>query len=233
MTGLLGIATPRDVVILIAGGMLLTPLTGTGPTVGFSRDDRYSTISTTDAGFSLSHSPTGSVSEEVRALQDEIRTRARLTRQQIAQAIGVDRRSLSAWASGETYPTPQRLETLRVLARLVRDIDTQHRGRAQEFLLAVHPGNRNALSAIAEGRLDLAERLVASVDGRPRVNIAQADQRRRPLYSAAADALRNGRLDRPSRSAVCRESDTYEMDLEEAHLFTEDTEVARRRRGYR
>lgn len=227
------VAAPRKVTVLVAGGIALAPLAGTGPALGFPRDDVYSALSTTQTGFSVSRAGTDSPADEIRALQDEIRARARLTREQIARSVGVDRRSLSAWASGATPPSPRRLEALRFLAQLVRDVDLRQPGRAHELLLAVHPGNRDALSAIADGRFDVAERMVTFASGRQAVAVTPTGQRRAVLWTAAAAALLAGRLDRPGRSSVVRDSDTYEMDPAEAHLFAEELEEAPRRRGYR
>jgi transcriptional regulator with XRE-family HTH domain len=233
MTGGMLAAAPRKVTLLVAGGIALAPLVGTSPALGFPRDNVYSAQSTTQTGFSVSSAGMGSPADEIRVLQDEIRTRAHLTREQIARSVGVDRRSLSAWASGATLPSPGRVEALRFLARLVRDMDLRQPGRAHELLLAVHPGNRDALSAIADARFDVAERMVTLASGRQVVSVTATDHSRPTLWSAAASALLAGRLDRPGRSSVVRDSDSYEMDPAEAQLFAEDLEEAPRRRGYR
>jgi hypothetical protein len=56
--------------------------------------------STTERG--TSNVGATSVAEEVRKHRDDISRRTRLTRQQIARALGVDRRSLSFWVSGSS-----------------------------------------------------------------------------------------------------------------------------------
>src|SRR6266567_2008392 len=214
--------SPQPATFLVAGGMLLAPITGTSSTLGSPSDTRYSGLSMTQAGYAVAPLPTGSVADEVSALQEQIRSRASLTRQQIARALGVDRRSLSAWASGSTRPGLRRLDALRFLAQLVRDLDARHPGRVHELLLAVHSGNRDALSMIAEGRFDVAWRLAKTAKGRPVISITRITRTKPPVYAAAARALREGRLDRPVPSRTVRNQDVYEMDLAEALLFEEE-----------
>ena len=223
---------PQRVTLFVAGGTLLAPLTGTASSTGPTPDSCYDGLRTTQAGYSTIRLAVGSVTQEIRSLQDEIRARSGLTRQQIARALDMDRRSLSAWASGETRPSPRRLDALRFLGVLVRDLDTRHPGRAQELLLAKH-GDQDALSAIRIGRLDLAERLATSADGRPSVSITRTTRERTPLYSAAAQALTEGRLARPEPNRTVRDDSVYEMDLSEAALFAEDASPSPRRTGYR
>ena len=76
------------------------------------------------------------VREEVQRLHDEIARRTRLTRHQIARAVGVDRRSLSAWVNGEVTPTIEKFEGLQLLAEIIRDIDVTEPGRSTEILLS-------------------------------------------------------------------------------------------------
>src|SRR5207237_5048237 len=72
---------------------------------------------------------------EVRALRDRI-TAHGLSRQDVARAAGVDRRSLSGWAKGDIRPGAERLEVLRTLSALANAIDAERPGRARELLLA-------------------------------------------------------------------------------------------------
>ncbi len=230
--GLVLSCAPQRVTLFVAGGTLVAPLTGTASSTGPAPASRYEGLRTTQAGYSTIRLAVGSVTQEIRSLQDEIRERSGLTRQQIARALDIDRRSLSAWASGETRPTLKRLDALRFLGALVRDLDTRHPGRAQELLLAKH-GDDDALSAIRTGRLDLAKRLALSAQGRPSVSIARIARDRTPLYSAAAQALAEGRLSRPGPNRTVRDEAAYEMDLSEAALFDEAASPLPRRRGYR
>lgn len=231
-SGLVLSRAPQLVTLLVAGGTLLAPLTGTASSTGPSPDSCYEGLRTTQAGYSTIRLAVGSVTQEIRSLQDEIRERSGLTRQQIARALDIDRRSLSAWASGETRPGPRRLAALRFLGALVRDLDTRHPGRAQELLLARH-GNHDALSAVRVGRLDLAERLATSAEGRPSVSMVRIARERTPLFSAAAQALTDGRLAKPEPNRTVRDDAVYAMDLSEATLFAEEASPLPRRRGYR
>lgn len=61
--------------------------------------------------------------DEVRELRAEIQRGGGLSRQQIAQLVGVDRRSLSAWASGETAPSSVHLDRLRTLRETIRRLN--------------------------------------------------------------------------------------------------------------
>jgi transcriptional regulator with XRE-family HTH domain len=58
--------------------------------------------------------------EEIRKLRRDIQRATGLSRQEIARLVGVDRRSLSAWASGETPPSELNMERLHSLADLAR-----------------------------------------------------------------------------------------------------------------
>jgi len=53
--------------------------------------------------------------KEVRRLRDEIQAKGALSQQQIAQLVGVDRRSLSGWVSGDYVPSKVNIERLRTL----------------------------------------------------------------------------------------------------------------------
>jgi transcriptional regulator with XRE-family HTH domain len=172
------------------------------------------------------------VADEVRRLRDDI-CRHGLTRQDVARGIGVDRRSLSGYASGEINPHPERVEKLRILARITREIDAQHPGRARDLMLRTR-GDTTLLDAIAAGRDAIAAAwptwvagLRAQVDVRPRTA-----QRAEPIWSAAARALAEGRLRTPARATTVRPDATYEVDAAEAAMFDEP-DLARRRPGYR
>lgn len=63
------------------------------------------------------------VADEVRGLRDEIQRSGGLSRSDIAQLVGVDRRSLSGWVSGKTSPSTINLNRLRTLAEVVRRLN--------------------------------------------------------------------------------------------------------------
>jgi transcriptional regulator with XRE-family HTH domain len=188
-------------------------------------------LSTTDTGITHITIPLPSP-EEIRRLRDEIARCTRLTRQQIARAIGVDRRSLTAWANGSTAPGPERLERLRFLAALVRQIDALKPGHTTEVLLA-RQGREDLLDAIALGRYEKASAWQSRRDQPSSVRIAHRESSKLPLYRSALDAYLAGKLSTPSRAHVLRAPEMYEQDLSRAERLFPDEVPRRGRRGYR
>ncbi|MHB8340132.1 MAG: helix-turn-helix domain-containing protein [Mycobacteriales bacterium] len=190
-------------------------------------------LSTTDTGITHIAVPRSS-SEEVRRFRDEISRRTRLTRQQIARAIGVDRRSLTSWVNGSSVPGPDRLERLRFLAALVREIDALKPGRATEVALA-RRRDGDLLDLVADGRFAQAQNWQSSEPGEPSVRVAprRAAPRKPPLHEAALAAFRNGKLSVPARAQTVREAGEYGQDLEEAEALCPDESPRPRRGRYR
>lgn len=173
----------------------------------------------------------GAVPDEVRTLRDTI-CGTGLSREQLARLVGVDRRSLSGWASGAMHPAPERLEALRAVARVVAEIDAERPGRVPA-VLSTERGTFALLDAVAARRTRLEQwrswlrsaEAVATVTARP--------QTAEPIWAAAARALAEGRLAAPTREPVVRAAETYEINPEdEAALFVEP-EHESGRRGYR
>jgi len=190
-------------------------------------------LSTTDTGITHIAVPRPS-SEEVRRFRDEISRRTRLTRQQIARAIGVDRRSLTSWVNGSSVPGPDRLERLRFLAALVREIDALKPGRATEVVLARRRGG-DLLDLVADGRFAQAQNWQSMEPGEPSVRVAPRHPapRKPPLHAAALAAFRSGQLSVPPRARTIREAGDYEQDLEGAEAIFPDEPPAPRRGRYR
>jgi transcriptional regulator with XRE-family HTH domain len=188
-------------------------------------------LSTTDTGITHISVPVSSP-DEVRLLRDEISRRTRLTRQQIARAIGVDRRSLTSWANGSSAPASERLERLRYLAALVREIDAQKPGRASEVLLS-RRGQEDVLDAISLGQFEKASAWQWRADQRPSVTVTRRESRKPPLYQAALNAYLAGELAAPGRAHVVRDPELYEQDLSRAERLLPDEAPRRGRRGYR
>jgi transcriptional regulator with XRE-family HTH domain len=172
------------------------------------------------------------VKEDVQQLRDEIARRTRLTREQIARAIGVDRRSLSAWVKGGATPGTDKLERLQLLADVVRDIDATDPGRATEVLLS-RSGGRDLLDHVAAGRLNRAHDWKVLQGAAPSVTIERRPTRRRPLHHRALDAYLRGELHPIGRAATVRPESDYEQDLAQAERLMPDEPVRRSRRGYR
>jgi len=190
-------------------------------------------LSTTETG--ITHIPVPRPpSEEVRRFRDEISRRTRLTRQQIARAIGVDRRSLTSWVNGSSVPGPDRLERLRFLAVLVQEIDALKPGRATEIVLARRRGG-DLLDLVADGRFAEAQNWHAMEPGDPSVRVTRHHPapRKPPLHAAALAAFRSGQLSIPPRARTIREASDYEQDLERAEAIFPDEPPAPRRGRYR
>jgi transcriptional regulator with XRE-family HTH domain len=169
---------------------------------------------------------------DVRALRDRIASHA-LSKQEIARAIGVDRRSLSGFAKGDIRPSRERLEMLRTLADLADAVAMERPGRVREVLLT-RRGRIALIDQLAtSGRSILATwrawvaRSEAIVTVTPRAAV-----RAEPVWAAAARALTEGRLSVPPRARTVRAESAYETDLGEAAAFAEP-DYRSRRRGYR
>lgn len=170
------------------------------------------------------------VADEVRRLRDDVCSHG-LTRQDVARAIGVDRRSLSAWVSGEMRPGSDRLRVLRMLDRLVAAVASERPGQVRDVLLARRTGTALIDRLVTEGArvLDTWRAVV-----RPQANVTLRPAEARspePIWAAAARAATEGRLSLPTSSRTIRPATTYEMDLDEAERFKEP-EFEYRRRGY-
>ena len=188
-------------------------------------------LSATETGITYVPQP-GPVREEIERLRDEIVRRTRLTRKQIARAIGVDRRSLSSWVNGATVPAPERLERLQCLAAIVRDIDALRPGQATEVLLARRRGG-DTLDLVAQGAFDQARNWQTLEPGQAVfvVTTREPKHNKEPLYAAALAAYLDGRLSVPPRARMVREAAEYEQNFHGAEqLFPDDTQGPRRRR---
>lgn len=175
--------------------------------------------------------PSSSKAEEVERLRDTIAKASGLTRQDIARAIGVDRRSLSGFVSGEIRPTPERLASLRVLAEVAALTGERFGKRAREVLTA--EGDRGCpLDLVAAGLTDLRGAIESAAHSAGVVARAPVTIRHRkhgePLYLRAREVW-SGRADLPTRSGVLRDPEVYEQDLAEA-VATADVRGRTRRR---
>jgi transcriptional regulator with XRE-family HTH domain len=209
-------------------GLLLDAVFGTSAAMPLVSWVDVTTVTTTPEARQAARFP--GVAQEVRELRDRIRALG-LTRQDIARGVGVDRRSLSGWVRGETRPADDRVVLLRVLARLVADIDDERPGRARDVLLARNAGRPLIERIASEGSAILetwraAARPASSVTVTRRPVIAGE-----PIWAAAARALAGGRVAPLARERTVRPAATYEMDLAEAGAHDEP-EIERGRRGY-
>ena len=162
---------------------------------------------------------------EVSRLRDVIIEAAGLTRQEIARAIGVDRRSLSGFARGDIRPTPARIESLRLLARVAQYAANRWGERSRQVLVSARYG-QTPLELVAAGDtsvfgvLDSIEAADAAVSTRSRPTKGE------PLYRAA----RAYGQPMETREGVLRDESLYEQDLAEASPYDEPPVVRRRGR---
>jgi transcriptional regulator with XRE-family HTH domain len=203
----------------------------TGAVVSWSRQFWRTYVSSTETGITYT-SPPRSVKEEVQKLRDDIARRTRLTRQQIARALGVDRRSLSAWVKGVATPSTDKLERLQMLADVVRDIDATGPGRATEVLLS-RAGGQDLLDHIAAGHFRRASDWQLLQGATPSVTIVHRRPAKRPLHQNAFEAYLRGELRPLGRAATIRPESDYEQDLAKAERMMPDEPVRKSRRGYR
>jgi transcriptional regulator with XRE-family HTH domain len=203
----------------------------TGAVTSWGRQYWQTYVSSTDSGITYTSTPRP-VREEVQRLRDEIARRTRLTREQIARAIGVDRRSMSAWVKGDATPSEEKLERLQILADVVRDIDATEPGRSTEVLLSRSRGH-DLLDHIAAGRIAHARAWQALQGATPPVTVVHRRSTKRPLHQNALDAYLKGELQPFGRAATIRPESDYEQDLSKAEDLMHDEPVRRSRRGYR
>lgn len=217
--------------VALASGLLLGAVFGTGSGVSYIPRWRENVPGITTMPAVRRVTKLLGIADEVRQLRDLICSQG-LTRQDIARALGVDRRSLSGWVSGEIRPAPERVVTLAVLAELVVDVDAERPGRARDVLLVRRTGRALLDRVAAEGRsLLVTWRRSVRPEGSVEVG-RRAEPAQEPIWAAAARALADGQLAPPSWERTVRMPETYEIDLEEATAFQEE-EPDRGRRGYR
>ena len=203
----------------------------TGGAISWSDQFWRIDVSSTETGITYASTPRP-VREEVQKLRDEIARRTRLTREQIARALGVDRRSLSAWVKGESAPGADKLERLQLLADVVRDIDASKPGSATEVLLSRTEG-QDLLDHIASGRFAHARDWQLLRGSSPSLRIVHRRSAKRALHQNALDAYLRGELRPLGRAATIHPESDYEQDISRAERLMLDEPVRRSRRGYR
>ena len=151
-------------------------------------------------------------------LRDQVSTFTGLTRQEIARAIGVDRRSLSGFVTGEIRPTKRRLLALRVLADTAKWSFEQYGEHAREVLRG-SDADPSPLTLIADGRTDIRPELRAIAHRAGLTNEKSITIQRRaakePLYVRAATHW-TGSNQLPTRQGTPRDDTEYEQDLSKA-----------------
>jgi transcriptional regulator with XRE-family HTH domain len=169
-------------------------------------------------------SPASFLAEEVVRLRDQIIDASSLTRQEIASAIGVDRRSLSGFANGEIRPTPPRLESLRLLVKVAAYASARWGERARDVLLSPHDG-LTPLERVAAGDQTVFASLETAGTVGPPVKVERRLPRTVPLYEMVRTVAKP-----TTRLGTLRDENVYSQDLSEANAFHEEPITARRRR---
>jgi transcriptional regulator with XRE-family HTH domain len=171
------------------------------------------------------------VAEEVRELRDRIVGCTGLSRQEIARAIGVNRRSLSGYVSGEIRPTDDRIRALRELAEIAEWSVARFGEHARELLRGGLSGRRLVDLTGEQGmtirrtlEADAHTRLVA---GSPAIRIKARPTRPSLHVHALSVWAEESRL--PERGGTPREISTYEQDLRAAPRAPDPQDRPRRR----
>jgi len=113
----------------------------------------------------------------------ELRRRSGFTWQQIAQVMGVERRTLHFWEAGHGM-RPVHEERLQRVLQVIRKADRGSSGATREFLLDASRGPM-LKDLLAEDRLDLALARVAGL------TVPRREPRPAPLSSEVRAARRN------------------------------------------
>lgn len=176
-------------------------------------------------------SPAPTAAEEVARLRDRILEATGLSRQDIASGIGVDRRSLSGFTTGEIRPTEVRLRALQVLADAAEWAAARYGARAKDVLRA-DTGRGRALDLIAEGQTSVVSEMEEAAMAlglvrRGSVSVRPRKTKREPLYLKAREAWTD-RVDKPVAGGRVQDPAVYEQDLSQAKPAPRPTRAGRR-----
>ncbi len=194
---------------------------GTSIHIGFAVKWCVTTDLASQTSFPTTRTVLRTLATEVERLRDRIASRAGLTRQEIARAIGVDRRSLSGFVKGEIRPTEERMRAMRVLANTVDWSVNEFGEHACEVLRGPDPDS-SPLLLIAKGKTDLRRELLTIAEcagfmAQARIVTRFRETNREPLYLKASGAWQ-GKGCLPTRTGVPRPEADYEQDLSRAVL---------------
>ena len=160
----------------------------------------------------------GMVAELVRILRDRVVSLTGLTKQEVALALGVDRRSLSGYVSGSIRPPDERLRRLRVLDETARWAVDEYGVRAGELLRGRYV-EVSPLALIAQGEADVRQTVAdsaARIEPGPGYAVRSRD-RGSPRSMTKTQRARLARASvKPIRNGVARDPSVYEQDLGEA-----------------
>jgi transcriptional regulator with XRE-family HTH domain len=163
--------------------------------------------------------PSSTAAEEVARLRDRVIEAAGLSRQDIARGIGVDRRSLSGFVTGEIRPSELRLRALQVLADSAEWAAARYGVRAKE-ILREDTAEGAPLDLIASGRMSVIDSMESAAEAlglvrHGAVTVRTRASNRVPLYLKARETWSN-RLDKPIAGGEVRDPAVYEQELSNA-----------------
>lgn len=225
-------ARDEDVVTLLPPPIWSTAWSGTSDHIGMV-EGCVVVVNTMPTSWSVPFvSPVRTAAEEVTHLRDRVIDAAGLTKQDIARGIGVDRRSLSGFVSGEIRPSGLRIRSLQALAESAEWAAARYGVRAKD-VLREDSGNGAPLDLIASGRTTVIDAMELAAEAlglvrRGAVSIRRRISSREPLYLKARQTWSN-RLDTPTAGGQVRDPAVYEQDLSNA---ARSQPVARPRRKH-
>ncbi|MCA1706814.1 MAG: helix-turn-helix domain-containing protein [Actinobacteria bacterium] len=212
-------AEPRDVVTLLPPPICSAIWSGTSDHMGIVRN-WVVVVPTVATPWSLPfQSPAPTAAEQVARLRDRVIEAAGLSKQDIARGIGVDRRSLSGFVTGEIRPSPLRVRALEVLAESAEWAATRFGVRARD-VLQEDAGQGAPLDLIAAGRTSVVSEMELGANALGLVRTGAVAVRRRspnrePLYLKARDTW-SAWLDKPTAGGQVRDLTVYEQNLSDA-----------------
>ena len=211
-----GATGSSDVVLLWLFSHLAEPY-GTSDHQGFSAN--WPMVHSSITSWVTATTPSlPTIADEVRELRDSIVDLAGLTRQEIARSIGVDRRSLSGYVTGEIRPTDERLRMLRELAEVAEWTANRFGERAREVLRGMY-SDASPLDLIATGQpatresLDAIARVLRPAS--PQLLAVKRRTSHPPLHIHAL-AVWGDETNQPERANTVRDESVYEQDPSEA-----------------
>lgn len=209
-------ARAGDVVTLLPPSFWSAAWSGTSDHIGMVASGAI-VVNTMSTSWSVPFvSPVRTAAEEVAHLRDRVIDASGLGKQDIARGIGVDRRSLSGFVSGEIRPSGPRLRALQVLAESAEWAVARYGVRAKD-VLREDTGNGAPLDLIASGRTTVVDAMERAAEAlglvrRGAVSMRTRVSSREPLYLKARQAWSN-RLDKPTAGGQVRDPAVYEQDL--------------------
>ena len=217
--------SPRET---IATGLLADAVFGTSSGVSM-RSLRGDVFGITTVPVSRPDSIALGIAGEVQRLRD-LAHAAGLSRIVLARLLGVDRRSLSGWASGEMRPTPDRVAAVQSISRVLAEIQSEYPGRARD-VLAVRRGSRTLIDSVSGGTSRLEDWRSWLARSNPELGITMRPQEGEPIWGPAARAFAQGDLTAPTWERTLRSESTYEMNPDRDARGFAEPEYESGRRG--